>query len=710
MYYLWNDKNEFCGESCISQEKSTTSKPLDCAAEKIIWDGSKWIYKYENFPSKFKLDTIYDLPEISTISLIVSKCVFNSGTEDRDFDGKVTILIPCYGKARHIVDVVKTCVNQTFPVKTMVLLMDSESHAKKEELEQLGDVTCIISEKKIVTQARTFLVDNCPTDWFVFLDADDFLDEHFVEILSKQKGAARFGSSVVDKEQGGFAFDKTNPKALNNMLCNNNTGLIHKDVFYDIGYNDNFCNGGEDSDFTIRLLDKEKWLITYTPETYYLYNTDTDNKLTHDFEPFRKSVYESYKSNMHIFEKRLKRSGSFDVSIPIDLVKNYSLDNLLSCYLYHSNQNLKKVFDRFISNVYYSLLNESMNSDKEIYFFNSQPVRSLEDIEIIAKNIDNPQNKNSIDNLFETLKTKRCFEKKLLKKNNEMIDLQNPNVLLNKIQDINYNDDINYIKNVIGKVLDIDKKRKQIVSFVFNKTCNANCFYCIQKDVDKKVYDEKVLFQNFDKAITKLEKMTGNNIYPQILGGEPTLFSDWLILKIIKRLEKYDRFSLFTNGIVKESAWDKASNINKIIHIINWHNTVIDEYSDRNSYNIVVTNRDMKYVKDFWDKNLDKFIFLNPCEDNNHEPALSLENVNIIGELMSNKYKSKNYYIMSKMKDYDDFRKACYQSSGVWSCDVGELTLAYCCGASEKQDFENWNPENQKKHCSSCFAFGNMID
>jgi hypothetical protein len=54
MYYLWNDKNEFCGESRISQEKSTTSKPLECAAEKTIWDGSKWIYKYENFPSKFK--------------------------------------------------------------------------------------------------------------------------------------------------------------------------------------------------------------------------------------------------------------------------------------------------------------------------------------------------------------------------------------------------------------------------------------------------------------------------------------------------------------------------------------------------------------------------------------------------------------------------------------------------------------------------------
>lgn len=325
----------------------------------------------------FKTESIFDIPIIHTCGFFVRNIHFENGTKTRNLDlntEDVTILIPCYKKQNYIVETVLSCLAQTVPVKVNVLLMDEESYKMKKKLESMG-VKCYCTERKIVTQARTFLVDNCETDWFVFLDGDDLLAPNFVETLSKLDGAARFPSSVNEKNGVNYPCLPDEPTDIANTLAYNNTALIHKDVFYDLGgYDDNLCRGGEDTDFIIRLLLSD-WKMNFCSDTYYVYQRETENNLTRDFDAFQTSVLACFRKNhigigKHITRKRDKENNISIVKYILEDMdyKKCAAFLLRSRYPELEYKVLFDVFKRNFTGIKNTEANRIENKDLKQYF------------------------------------------------------------------------------------------------------------------------------------------------------------------------------------------------------------------------------------------------------------------------------------------------------------------------------------------------------
>ena len=116
------------------------------------------------------------------------------------------------------------------------------------------------------------------------------------------------------------------------------------------------------------------------------------------------------------------------------------------------------------------------------------------------------------------------------------------------------------------------------------------------------------MYKNFDKALTYFENLvkTDNSKYlqVQILGGEPTEWSEWLQNKVLKRLEKYNYFVLFTNGANKKSPIYKTFKSLKKLHIVDWekemaHNPV---YPINEQPLIILQEKDRNKYKAIFDK------------------------------------------------------------------------------------------------------------
>ena len=230
---------------------------------------------------------------VYTIRTIAPEC----GDVGRPFDGRVTALIPCYGKAAFVELAVSSCLRQTVPFESVrVLLMDEASAAMKEALESMSPkITCYVSERLDPVTARNALFMLLETDWLVFLDGDDELEDNFLEELSKTNGAIRYGLNtdfLPDGQKWKKFPNRGNIPADHpaQALCQNMTCLMHRDVYEDLGLDPELAFAMEDTDFVMRLLKQKKWLLTVSPDTGYFYRLCVPGQLTSDSVTYSKNA------------------------------------------------------------------------------------------------------------------------------------------------------------------------------------------------------------------------------------------------------------------------------------------------------------------------------------------------------------------------------------------------------------------------------------
>ena len=167
----------------------------------------------------------------------------------------------------------------------------------------------------------------------------------------------------------------------------------------------------------------------------------------------------------------------------------------------------------------------------------------------------------------------------------------------------------------------------QLITFTLNRKCNQKCSYCFQENMTAKDVSDEEIYANFDKALTWAESYTKGNLIPQIMGGEPTIWSEWLQRKIIERVKNYRTVYVFTNGThLKESLFWKQFNFFFLVHEYNWYNTTAkDLYMKYNrsdvSINLVIRTGELDRVKDFlkrteYEESLKylPYIFFSPCD------------------------------------------------------------------------------------------------
>lgn len=356
--------------------------------------------------------SLSELPCMQLLGIIHNKLQFENGTETRVFDGNATVLIPCYMKSNYIEETVLSCVKSTMRVNVLVLLMDPESQSKKNILESYDNVKCIISDRMNVCKARTYLVDRCETDWFIFLDADDLLSSDYLEVLSKCDGAIRVSNCMLEEEEEPFLpFEEY----LQNLLVLNNTCLMHKDVFYDIGYDEEQYQGAEDTDFYLRLLNKQKWKISLNPDTYFVYRRNSENQLTKNWKPFENSVMRYLRKNKDIIINHLQIEQTKRV-LEL-LLEHINVTNICSFLkiLTKTPFNKKRLLDRTVSELYDSLISGPKTNTHRIIKLKHGRVFSVEDVikkyESLPEDIKKrTSNIHPIDAFFSIIRDYPCVE------------------------------------------------------------------------------------------------------------------------------------------------------------------------------------------------------------------------------------------------------------------------------------------------------------
>lgn len=211
----------------------------------------------------------------------------------------ISILIPCYGKSDTIERAVLSAASQTLPAfKILVFLMDEESAAQREKLQEICEtVNCIVSDRLNASAARNKLVELCPTEYFVFLDADDELAENYLEETFKTEGSLVFAPYEINGIKNTFPGNSKNWFINGNFTC-----LFNKTVFTELGgFDEQLGFGGEDADLIMRLLLQGKWKISMTNATCFKYDNGAGLSKTEDFY---KSTHLALNKWLKIFKKK----------------------------------------------------------------------------------------------------------------------------------------------------------------------------------------------------------------------------------------------------------------------------------------------------------------------------------------------------------------------------------------------------------------------
>lgn len=227
---------------------------------------------------------------------------------------KISVVIPLYNKAAHIVDAMNSIVSQQYAASEIVIVDDgstdngadiAQTHARQIDI----PVKIVRQANQGVSVARNKGVEASSSEYIAFLDADDtwlplFLDE-MVNLIMQYPNAGFYGSRYQCIAEEGQYFDANinmdliakngfNP---NGMLLSNyfevasegdlpfmvSSSVVTKALFNEVG---GFPAGekiGEDQDFFANCALEGD--IAYSPNINLLYATVAENKATQQHVP-----------------------------------------------------------------------------------------------------------------------------------------------------------------------------------------------------------------------------------------------------------------------------------------------------------------------------------------------------------------------------------------------------------------------------------------
>lgn len=114
-------------------------------------------------------------------------------------NGKVSIIIPAFNAEKSLERCIESCLNQTYKNYEVIVVDDGSTDSSEliyNKYSQNKRISIIRQRNRGVACARNRGLKNCTGDWCIFLDSDDYLDEHALEHLT-HKMAEGGGQLVV---------------------------------------------------------------------------------------------------------------------------------------------------------------------------------------------------------------------------------------------------------------------------------------------------------------------------------------------------------------------------------------------------------------------------------------------------------------------------------------------------------------------------------
>lgn len=735
MYYNLIDKltHKFSGISSIETDgflffiTDVPVKPLLYNQDEAIFnfDSNKWMYKFEEAPIAID-ETPYSLIDYNAFSVIYGNHIFpKNGTTVLTKSTEISVLIPCYNKSDYIIECVESCLNQTLsPKNIVVLLMDEKSIKLKDTLQSLdSSVICIESERMNVCKARTTLVNkHCPTDWFIFLDADDTLSTNCIEELYKMDCSLSY-ATVMDEESSEYDVEDLIPLKYghpSNSLTLNMTCLMNKQIFNDIGLDESLCNGGEDFDFNIRAFSDTNYKVGVSYKACYKYRKC--DGLSHKRD-FFESHFRAVVKNIEFLHSEFVSYNGYNY-LEDKFYNNPSIDTLYRIIGCDYDIMIAEKRDLIKYKLYLSKYRTPLSrySDDDFVYLNTDTGYGLEPYMLLNKTFDvlflvNVNENNMLcdipmiinktilseiegmsgwDRINYLVDNYSCFD---------FYDMYETKSFSEIYQELKRSDIKDEVVKEQLRVLSLDKESNldekfskndvpTRISFFLHKQCNLQCEYCYQLDNEYSPLTDDEIYNNFDIALSMCEKKY-KNIRVQLLGGEPTIWSDYLIEKLLKRLENYRTITIFSNGTNRDSLWYKCDKV-----IINKHVTDWEEHPEnmlrRNLLpmehpTIVITNNNIellgKYLEDI---PLFRCFNPSPCTGS-PDPSLDLseENVERLARLID-KYR------------LDIENNLCY-SNRVIEIDCNNFMGKYCCKYQDSVPYDKI--EQDDTQCLNCSLY-----
>jgi len=263
-------------------------------------------------------------------------------------DPKVTVVIPCYNDGAYIDDAIRSILNQTYQDYRIIVVDDgSDDTATIEKLKSLNYPKTTVLHKKNggVSSARNYGVKYSNSEYLLFLDADDFFENSYLEkAVNVLDNNSKIG--VVSCYERYFCehdIEKTiniyKPKGGGgeNFLVENNAlsnSLVRYECWCDAGGYIETLLSHEDWGFWISIT-KKGWLVYTIPEilaNYRVTRKSKYNKYKHKkpelikkiiehnkdiyMEYVAECLYEKEKEILHLKEKAKNDQNKIKKSYP----------------------------------------------------------------------------------------------------------------------------------------------------------------------------------------------------------------------------------------------------------------------------------------------------------------------------------------------------------------------------------------------------------
>ena len=209
---------------------------------------------------------------------------------------RVSVLIPCYNRAEHIEQVIRSATAQTRPPDEIVVVDDASTDGSVDVLDRLPVTLLQHEENRGPAAARNTALKAATGDIVLYIDADAYAEPNLIEVLLqayRQLAGKAIGgiggrgiesniSSVFDRWRAIHARQDfgTRPRLgvpyLFGLCCS-----YKREALVQIGGWDDYypINAGEDADVGYRLQ-KAGFRLFYTPEAIvYHQHVDTEDSL-----------------------------------------------------------------------------------------------------------------------------------------------------------------------------------------------------------------------------------------------------------------------------------------------------------------------------------------------------------------------------------------------------------------------------------------------
>jgi glycosyltransferase involved in cell wall biosynthesis len=163
---------------------------------------------------------------------------------------KVSVIIPCYNCAAYVREAIDSVLNQTYRKFELIVINDGSTDDSKKILAGYGDAIKVISQHNMgLSSARNAGVHASRGSYLAFLDADDFWDKEFLEVMTAEIERTHAALAYCGWQNTGLTGGRGTPfippdyaaaPDMHELLFTNtrwpvHAALVHADFIRDIG-------------------------------------------------------------------------------------------------------------------------------------------------------------------------------------------------------------------------------------------------------------------------------------------------------------------------------------------------------------------------------------------------------------------------------------------------------------------------------------------